>query len=204
MYDATSGSVRVGGKDVRDVTQQSLRAAVGVVPQDNVLFNDTILENIRYGRVGATDEEVKVAGGLAQLEAAVLALPEGWGTMVGERGLQLSGGERQRVAIARALIKRPAVLVLDEATSALDSTTERSVQLAVAAASAGGVTMVVVAHRLGTVAACSHILVLEGGRVVERGDHHHLLGLGGRYAELWRAQAREEEGGETQPDGAGE
>ncbi|MDZ4762201.1 MAG: ABC transporter ATP-binding protein/permease [Alphaproteobacteria bacterium] len=189
FYDVQGGRVWVDGQDVRGVTQTSLREAIGLVPQDVVLFNTTLKENLIYGRPGATDEEVREAARKARLLEFIDALPQGWETRVGERGVKLSGGEKQRVGIARAILKDPAILVLDEATSALDSGTEAEVQMALDEASRGRTTLMV-AHRLSTVAAADEIIVLDQGRVVERGTHPQLLLRGGLYADLWSRQAR--------------
>jgi ATP-binding cassette, subfamily B, heavy metal transporter len=189
FYDATSGAVRVDGQDIRGVTQSSLRAAIGVVPQDTVLFNDTIRYNIAYGRPGATDEEVVAAAKLAQVHDFVERLPDGYGTMVGERGLKLSGGEKQRVAIARTILKNPRILILDEATSALDTRTEGEIQAALIRVSANRTTLVI-AHRLSTVVDADEIIVLQDGAVVERGNHAALIARGGLYAGMWRRQAQ--------------
>ena len=192
FYDVTSGRILIDGQDLRDVTQSSLRAAIGVVPQDTVLFNDTIFYNIKYGRADATDEEVFAAAKLAQIDDFVRALPDGYDTMVGERGLKLSGGEKQRVAIARTLLKNPPILILDEATSALDSRTEADIQATLEDIGRGRST-IVIAHRLSTVIHADEIVVLESGRVVERGRHAALLRQDGLYAEMWNRQAQERE-----------
>merc|ERR1712032_942974 len=192
MYDVKEGVVKVAGVDVRAVAQSCLRKAVAMVPQDIVLFNNTILFNIRYGKVDASQEEVEEASRAAGIHEAILNFPDGYETVVGERGLKLSGGEKQRVGLARALLMKPTMMVLDEATSALDSSTERGIQRALEAASVGR-TMLVVAHRLSTVVSCHQILVLEAGKVIERGSHHELVELGGKYAEMWKIQNREEE-----------
>ena len=189
FYDVKSGRVLVDGHDVRDLTQESLRRALGLVPQDVVLFNDTIRQNIAYARPDATDEDVRDAARRAQLLDFIESLPEGWNTRVGERGLKLSGGEKQRVGIARVILADPAILVLDEATSALDSATEQAVQEALDEASEGRTTLMV-AHRLSTVKSADEILVLEAGQVIERGDHAALLAKGGKYADMWERQAR--------------
>ena len=188
FYDTTGGRVLVDGQDVRDVTQLSLRNAIGVVPQDTVLFNDTIRYNIAYGRPGATDEEVEQAARLAQVHDFVARLPEGYKTRVGERGLKLSGGEKQRVAIARTILKNPRILILDEATSALDTRTEQEIQAALRDVSRDRTTLVI-AHRLSTVVEADEILVLQDGLVAERGTHGSLIAAGGLYAEMWRRQS---------------
>jgi len=190
FYDPGRGHIRIDDQDIREVTQHSLRSAIGIVPQDTVLFNDTLLENVRYGNPEADDEQVAVAIRLAHLEEFVGSLPDGWLTVVGERGLKLSGGERQRVAIARTILKRPPILVFDEATSSLDSRAERSILRALDEI-ARGHTSLVIAHRLSTVVDADTILVMHQGRIVERGTHDELLRDGGHYAELWRAQLRE-------------
>lgn len=189
FYDPQSGSVRIDGQDLRDVSQVSVRAAIGLVPQDVVLFNDTLAYNIAYGRPDATDEEIKKAASLARLDALIAGAPMGLATKVGERGLKLSGGERQRVGIARAILKDPPILVLDEATSSLDSVTEAEVREALEDAARGRTTLVV-AHRLSTVADADEIVVLRDGVVAERGTHADLLAFGGVYSELWDMQAR--------------
>lgn len=196
FYDIQEGRVTIDGQDIRDVTQKSLRAAIGVVPQDTVLFNDTILYNIRYGRPGASDEEVFAAARLAQIHDFIETLPQGYKTMVGERGLKLSGGEKQRVAIARTILKAPPILMLDEATSALDSHTEKEIQDALDRVAKDRTTLVI-AHRLSTIVHADNILVLEKGRLVEQGTHTELLSKSGLYASLWNRQraaekAREE------------
>jgi ATP-binding cassette subfamily B protein len=188
FYDAGSGAVRIDGQDVRDVTQDSLRQAIGVVPQDTVLFNDTIRYNIAYGRPGATQAEVEQAARLAQVHDFVLKLPDGYDTRVGERGLKLSGGEKQRVAIARTLLKDPRILILDEATSALDTRTEQEIQAALRDAARGRTTLVI-AHRLSTVVEADEIIVLQDGRIAERGNHGALIAADGLYAEMWRRQS---------------
>jgi ABC-type transport system involved in Fe-S cluster assembly fused permease/ATPase subunit len=189
FYDVGAGAITLDGQDIRDVTQQSLRQTIGVVPQDTVLFNDTIHYNIVYGRAGATPAEVEQAARMARLHDFILCLPEGYQTRVGERGLKLSGGEKQRVAIARVILKRPSVLIFDEATSALDSHTEQEIQASLRELSTERTT-VVIAHRLSTVVAADEILVLDGGRVVERGRHDALLAKGGAYASMWWRQRR--------------
>jgi ATP-binding cassette subfamily B protein len=192
FYDITGGRVTIDGQDIRDVTQESLRAAIGVVPQDTVLFNDTIFYNIKYGRPDARDEEIYEAARLAQIDTFIRELPQGYETMVGERGLKLSGGEKQRVAIARTILKAPPILMLDEATSALDSHTEKEIQDALDRVAEDRTTLVI-AHRLSTIVHADTILVLERGRVVEQGTHGELLAKGGLYASLWSRQRRAEE-----------
>jgi ATP-binding cassette subfamily B protein len=187
FYDVTDGCVLVDGQDIRDVTQTSLRAAIGIVPQDTVLFNDTIFYNIAYGNPEATRAEVEEAARLAKIDQFIRSLPDGYETRVGERGLKLSGGEKQRVAIARTILKRPAILIFDEATSALDTHTEKAIQASLAEVSADRTTLVI-AHRLSTVVDADEILVLDQGRVVERGRHGMLLAQNGRYAAMWRRQ----------------
>ncbi len=195
FYDVQAGAVRVDGQDVREVTQESLRSAIGVVPQDTVLFNDTIRYNIAYGRPDATPEEIEQAARLAQVHDFVLKLPEGYDTRVGERGLKLSGGEKQRVAIARTLLKDPRILILDEATSALDTRTEQEIQAALRDAARGRTTLVI-AHRLSTVVEADEIIVLQEGRIAERGSHAALLARDGLYAEMWRRQSEAVEAAE--------
>jgi ATP-binding cassette subfamily B protein len=190
FYDVSGGRITIDGQDIRDVTQESLRAAIGIVPQDTVLFNDTIYYNIAYGRTGATPDEVYAAARAAHIHDFVLSLPQGYETTVGERGLKLSGGEKQRVAIARALLKHPAILVFDEATSALDTRTEKIIQAELAEIARGRTTLMV-AHRLSTIVDADQILVLDRGRVVEHGTHADLLAQDGRYAALWALQARQ-------------
>lgn len=187
FYDVNQGAVTIDGSDVRDVTQKSLRGAIGIVPQDTVLFNDTIAYNIRYGRVSASDDEVREAARLAQVAAFIEALPEGFNSMVGERGLKLSGGEKQRVAIARTILKAPPILVLDEATSALDTHTEQEIKAALELVSRGRTTLMI-AHRLSTVIGADEIIVLKDGQIAERGSHRELLKLKGLYAEMWDRQ----------------
>jgi len=192
FYDVTSGHVLIDGRDIRDYTQASLRAAIGVVPQDTVLFNDTIRYNIAYGRPGATQDQIEHAARLAQVHDFVLRMPEGYDTRVGERGLKLSGGEKQRVAIARTILKDPRFLILDEATSALDTRTERDIEAALNAVSAQRTTLVI-AHRLSTVVDADQIFVLVDGHIAERGTHRDLLARDGTYAAMWALQAQEEE-----------
>ena len=189
FYDVTDGRVLIDGQDIRAVTQASLRAAIGIVPQDTVLFNDTIYYNIAYGRPSASRTEVEEAARLAQIHDFVQGLPDGYDSMVGERGLKLSGGEKQRVAIARTLLKNPCIFLFDEATSSLDTKTEREIQDSLRAVSRGRSTLVI-AHRLSTVVDADQILVLEAGRVVERGRHEELLAARGAYATMWERQQR--------------
>ena len=197
FYDATRGTVSINGHDVRKLTQASLRAAIAIVPQDTVLFNDTILHNIRYGRPDATREEIMAAAAAAQLGDFITLLPDGYDTRVGERGLKLSGGEKQRVAIARALLKNPPLLIFDEATSSLDSRTEKAIQASIDAAARGRTTLVI-AHRLSTVMNADQILVMDGGRIIERGTHAELIDAAGRYARMWALQQQEDDAyGET-------
>ena len=191
FYDVSGGAVRVNGTDIRQLTQDSLRAHIGIVPQDTVLFNDTIWANIAYGRPDASREEVIDAARRAHIHAFVETLPDGYDTQVGERGLKLSGGEKQRVAIARALLKNPPIMIFDEATSALDSRTERAIQQELAAAASGRTTLVV-AHRLSTIVDADEIVVLDAGRVIERGNHRTLVAAGGRYSALWAMQQQGE------------
>jgi ABC-type transport system involved in Fe-S cluster assembly fused permease/ATPase subunit len=195
FYDVTQGGVTIDGQDIRDVTQESLRAAIGVVPQDTVLFNDTIRYNIAYGRPAASQEEIEYAARLAQVHDFVVTLPDGYDTRVGERGLKLSGGEKQRVAIARTILKDPRILILDEATSALDTGTEQDIQAALRAVSQDRTTLVI-AHRLSTVVDADEIIVLSEGRVAERGRHAALLARDGLYARMWALQAEQE----TEPE----
>ena len=187
FYDVQKGSITIDGQDIRSVTQKSLRHAIGMVPQDTVLFNDTIAYNIRYGRPDASDKEVKKAAEMAQIGDFIAQLPDGYQSMVGERGLKLSGGEKQRVAIARTILKAPPILILDEATSALDTATELEIQYALDVVSRGRTTLVV-AHRLSTIIGADEILVLKGGRIIERGKHDELLAKGGLYASMWHKQ----------------
>ncbi len=193
FYDIQDGAIKIDGQDIRNVTQQSLRAAIGVVPQDTVLFNDTVYYNIAYGRPDATPAEVEEAARLAAIHDFIIGLPDGYQTRVGERGLKLSGGEKQRVAIARAILKRPAIMLFDEATSALDTQTEKEIQAALAEVSRGRTTLII-AHRLSTVVDADEILVLDAGALVERGTHAALLAENGAYAAMW---ARQQEAAEA-------
>ena len=188
--DAGAGGIRIDGHDIRDVTQSSLRQAIGIVPQDTVLFNDTVEYNIAYGRPGATREEVEAAARAARIHDFIVSTPGGYDTTVGERGLKLSGGEKQRVAIARTLLKNPPILIFDEATSALDSANERAIQAELTSVAQDKTTLVV-AHRLSTVVDAHEILVMEQGHIVERGTHVQLLAQGGRYARMWALQQGE-------------
>jgi len=187
FYDIQGGSISIAGQDIRDVTQESLRAVIGMVPQDTVLFNDTIAYNVRYGRITATEEEVRNAAELAQIGSFIQSLPEGYNAMVGERGLKLSGGEKQRVAIARTILKAPPILILDEATSALDSATEHEIQASLDLVSRDRTTLVI-AHRLSTIIGADEIIVLKDGVIAERGRHAALLAENGLYASMWNRQ----------------
>ena len=188
----TGGRILIDGQDIRDVTQESLRAAIGMVPQDTVLFNDTIGYNIRYGRWDATEAEVREAARMAQVAHFIERLPDGYDTQVGERGLKLSGGEKQRVAIARTILKGPPILILDEATSALDTATEREIQSALEEVSQNR-TALVIAHRLSTVVNADQIIVLDDGAIAERGTHGELIARGGLYAAMWDRQREADE-----------
>jgi ATP-binding cassette, subfamily B, heavy metal transporter len=195
FYDIQSGEITIDGQDIRDVTQTSLRAAIGMVPQDTVLFNDTIAYNIRYGRIDATEEAVQQAAELAQIDRFIASMPDGYKSMVGERGLKLSGGEKQRVAIARTILKAPPILILDEATSALDTNTEREIQTALDLVSKGRTTLVI-AHRLSTIISADEIIVLQDGKIAERGAHTQLLKKKGLYASMWDRQREASEAAE--------
>jgi ATP-binding cassette subfamily B protein len=190
FYDVTGGRVTIDGQDIRDLSQESLRQAIGIVPQDTVLFNDSIYYNIAYGRPDASREEIEQAAAMAHIKDFIEGLPDGWETTVGERGLKLSGGEKQRVAIARAILKRPRILIFDEATSSLDSKTEQAIQETLREVAAEHTTLVI-AHRLSTVVDADRILVMERGRIVEQGSHADLLAAAGIYAEMWELQQRE-------------
>jgi ATP-binding cassette subfamily B protein len=203
FYDVTpgGGAIRIDRQDLREVRQQSLRRAIGIVPQDTVLFNDTIYYNIAYGNTDASREEVHAAARMASIHDFVESLPAKYETMVGERGLKLSGGEKQRVAIARALLKNPAIMIFDEATSALDSQTEKAIQAELKKIAENRTTLVI-AHRLSTIADAHMIIVMDRGRIVERGSHGELLACGGHYARMWELQQegdRDDDGGQTRP-----
>ena len=200
FYDVGAGRILIDGQDIRDVTQTSLRAAIGIVPQDTVLFNDTVAYNIAYGRPGSSQQQIEQAADLAHIHDFVKGLPDGYETKVGERGLKLSGGEKQRVAIARTILKDPPILLFDEATSALDSHTEREIQDNLSEVARNHTTLVI-AHRLSTIIDADEIIVLEDGRIVERGRHDDLLAAPGQYAAMWRRQqeaARRELLGESE------
>jgi ATP-binding cassette subfamily B protein len=199
LSDVTGGAILIDGQDIRDVTQASLRAAIGIVPQDTVLFNDTIEYNIAYGRPEATRDEIVAAARLAQIHDFIERLPAGYQTPVGERGLKLSGGEKQRVAIARAILKAPAILIFDEATSALDSKSEKAIQAELKQIARTHTTLTI-AHRLSTIADADQILVLDAGRIVERGTHAELLAANGMFARMWRLQ-QDEQAQATSPNG---
>jgi ATP-binding cassette subfamily B protein len=202
FYDVQQGAITIDGQDLRDVTQTSLRKAVGIVPQDTVLFNDTIEYNIAYGKPGAGKDEIVAAAKAAYIHDFIESLPDGYATMVGERGLKLSGGEKQRVAIARTLLKDPAILIFDEATSALDSKSEQAIQMQLQEIAKNKTTLVI-AHRLSTIADAAQILVLEHGRIIERGTHTQLLSAEGAYAQMWeRQQARREDGSAADAESA--
>ena len=202
FYDVDAGAVRIDGQDLRNVTKSSLRAAIGIVPQDTVLFNDTIYYNIAYGRPDATPAEIERAARLARIHEFIVSTPDGYQTVVGERGLKLSGGEKQRVAIARTVLKNPSILVLDEATSALDSATEREIQQNLRELARGRTTLSI-AHRLSTIVDAHEILVLDSGRIVERGRHDELVALDGRYADMWRRQQENNGGGDVALEAVG-
>jgi ATP-binding cassette subfamily B protein len=191
FYDIGSGSISIDGQDIRDVTQASVRASLGIVPQDTVLFNDTIRYNIGYGSPGSTDVEIEDAARRAHVSGFIERLPDKWQAMVGERGLKLSGGEKQRVAIARTLLKNPAIMIFDEATSALDSATEKSIQAELRDIAKDRTTLVI-AHRLSTIIDANQILVMDLGRIVERGNFRELIEQNGKFAEMWRLQQQEE------------
>ena len=187
FYDVSGGKITIDDQDIREVTQNSLRREIGIVPQDTVLFNDTIAYNISYGRPGAAHDEIENVAKLASIDGFIAGLPEGFKTMVGERGLKLSGGEKQRVSIARMLLKRPKIMIFDEATSALDTRTEKDIQQALRDVSRGHTTLII-AHRLSTVIDADEIIVLRDGQVAERGRHQELLDRDGLYAEMWAQQ----------------
>jgi len=195
FYDVDAGQILIDGQDIRTVTQKSLRATLGIVPQDTVLFNDSITYNIAYGRPGASTAEIEQAARMAHIHEFILAMPDGYETKVGERGLKLSGGEKQRVAIARTILKDPAITLFDEATSALDTNTEREIQTNLKEVSRGRTTLVI-AHRLSTIIDADEIIVLEAGRIAERGRHFELVAAKGRYAEMWRKQQEAAAAGE--------
>jgi ATP-binding cassette subfamily B protein len=196
FYDVQQGRITLAGQDIRQVTQASVRQAIGIVPQDTVLFNDTVAYNIGYGRTGSTQAEIEAAAQAARIHDFIVSTPQGYATSVGERGLKLSGGEKQRVAIARTLLKNPPVLVFDEATSALDSANERAIQAELASAAQNKTTLVI-AHRLSTVVDAHEILVMDAGQIVERGTHAQLLAAQGRYAQMWALQQSAEPASET-------
>jgi ATP-binding cassette subfamily B protein len=199
FYDVDAGAITIDGQDVRDVTQASLRQSIGIVPQDTVLFNDTIEYNIAYGKPGASKEEIIAAAKAAYIHDFIESLPDSYATMVGERGLKLSGGEKQRVAIARTLLKNPAILIFDEATSALDSKAEQAIQAQLKEIAQSRTTLVI-AHRLSTIADAGQILVLDHGRIIERGTHGQLLAANGAYAQMWARQQAQPDNGEEVSD----
>jgi ATP-binding cassette, subfamily B, heavy metal transporter len=192
FYDVTSGRILISGQNISEVTQRSLRAAIGIVPQDSVLFNDSVYYNIAYGRPDATREEVLEAAMSAHIHDFIETLPDKYETMVGERGLKLSGGEKQRVAIARAILKKPAILIFDEATSALDSKSEKLIQAELKRIASDRTTLTI-AHRLSTIVDADQILVMDKGRIIERGTHRELLTANGTYAHMWELQQQEEQ-----------
>jgi len=192
FYDVTGGGISINGQDIRYVTQASLRAAIGIVPQDTVLFNESIYYNIAYARPNASQADIIAAAKLANIHTFIESLPKAYDTVVGERGLKLSGGEKQRVAIARAILKKPKILIFDEATSSLDSKSEKMIQVALSQVAANHTTLVI-AHRLSTIVDAEQILVMEHGRIVERGTHMALLNAGGVYAHMWALQQEEKE-----------
>jgi len=192
FYDVNAGAIRIDGQDIRDITQSSLHQQIGVVPQDTVLFNDTVYYNIAYGRAGASRDEVIEAAKAAKIHDFISSLPEGYDTTVGERGLKLSGGEKQRVGIARTLLKNPPILILDEATSALDTQTERDIQESLVKMGQGR-SVITIAHRLSTIADADQIIVMEAGQIIEQGGHDELLARGGRYAQMWARQSADDE-----------
>jgi ATP-binding cassette subfamily B protein len=192
FYDVQEGAIRIDGHELRQLTQNSVRQAIGIVPQDTVLFNDTVYYNIAYGNTSATRQQVEDAANSARIHEFIVSTPLGYETMVGERGLKLSGGEKQRVAIARTLLKNPAILIFDEATSALDSSNERAIQAELREAAFNKTTLVI-AHRLSTVVDAHEIVVLDSGRIIERGTHAQLLATNGRYAQMWALQQSQEE-----------
>jgi ATP-binding cassette, subfamily B, heavy metal transporter len=189
FYDVTDGAIEIDGQDIRSITQDSLRKSIGIVPQDTVLFNDSVFYNIAYGRPDASPSEIEEAAKLASIHDFVMSLPDGYNTSVGERGLKLSGGEKQRVAIARTILKRPAIFLFDEATSALDSHTEKAIQRSLADVSTDRTTLTI-AHRLSTIVEADEIIVLRDGAIAERGQHHDLLDRDGVYASMWREQQK--------------
>jgi len=192
FYDVGEGAIKINGTDVRELTQDSVRACIGIVPQDTVLFNDDIRYNIRYGKPTASDEEVEAAAKSAQLHKFITALPDGYESSVGERGLKLSGGEKQRVAIARALLKNPPIMIFDEATSALDSASERAIQSELDRIAVGRTTLMI-AHRLSTIMDADEIIVLDAGKIIERGTHSDLLAANAHYAQMWALQQQQDE-----------
>jgi ATP-binding cassette subfamily B protein len=192
FYDVSDGRILINGQDIREVSQQSLREAIGIVPQDTVLFNDSIGYNIAYGRCGASQTEIEEAARMANIHDFIVSLPEGYDTVVGERGLKLSGGEKQRIAIARAVLKNPRILIFDEATSSLDSRSEKTILDALQTLAHHHTTLVI-AHRLSTIVDADQILVMDQGRLIEQGSHHELLARGGHYAQMWALQQQEEQ-----------